>query len=227
MRMRILAALVFACCAGPARADLINGNFSSGFTGWQTSTTLTGGGSWTAATGSTLVGSVGQLTVAAPNSTISMFQDFQLATLIPGAVTTATLKWDQWLQTDQSVNPHWSDSIPVQQFRVVLSDSTATSFTAFTTSDASPMTIGPTIGQTATGSSLVAFLNQLGVNETIRLSFQALESDFMFAEIDNVSLNFTQNASAVPEPASFLLASIAGSGLLVMRRRHRSTAQKA
>ncbi len=69
---------------------------------------------------------------------------------------------------------------------------------------------------------LISFLNQLGVNETVRIAFEAETNGSMNAEIDNVALAFTM--SAVPEPSSLVLASLAAGGLLVKRRRSRRKA---
>jgi hypothetical protein len=216
--MRILTALIVACCAGQAHADLINGNFQSGFSGWTSTTSLFGAGSWGAGPGTALPTQVGELSLNISNSTISMFQDFTLNALIPGQVTSANLSWDQYLDSGAG----WSSVSPVQQFQVILSDSSSTSLVAFSTTSISPATIGPST-QSANQASLVAFLNQLGSNETVRLTFEAIESSFMTAEIDNISLNFTLAASAVPEPASFLLAAMAGAGSLVVVRRRRNS----
>jgi hypothetical protein len=222
MVTRILTACCFVLSATAAQADLINTDFTTNFNGWTSETTLVGAGGWSRVVVGALPGPHAELTMLASNSIIRMYQDFTLPSLDPTLVNSASLSWSQALE---AIGPNdWSNVAPLQQFRVLLSDSSANTLVAFATDPADPAIIGPQT-RSADSGQLLAFLSQLGVNETLRLSFESQSSGSMSAAIDAINLNFTM--AAVPEPGSIALACVAVGAFWIPARQRRRARQQS
>ena len=223
MVMRVFALMCCVCFCSTGRADLINPNFDVSFLpndnlDWESDESLLGLGVWAQTPGSLLAQPSAELSLFGSNGTVTLSQTFTPTGLNPGLVNGANLSWTHYLEAD---TPNaWSAA---QQFRVLLSDQSANTLLAFTTSPGDPPVIG-TLGTGTTGSAnqaaLVAFLNQLTFGEQITLSFEAFTTGTLAAAVDNVQFSFT--LAAVPEPGAMAMTALSLGGLIVARRRRKA-----
>jgi hypothetical protein len=200
-------------CATTARADLIhhitNGNFNAGMTGWTAT-------DWSVSTSPPDL-SHQEYAVTSGNApgTRTLFQEFTL----PGQLTSAEFSWRD---VYDSGGINWSDG--AHEFRVMLSEAGGVNPVEFYSSASTPLLQDS--GPNNRVFDVTSFaLDHAG--QTIRVSFEtvfsvASDNATVLAKVDTVE--FATNS--VPEPSSFLLASIPMAALALHRRRARRTGRR-
>jgi hypothetical protein len=227
----VAAALGSAAAASPAQ--IVNGGFEAGLTGWTVVDQAGSEGTFLVQTGtSTPLSGVAvppppEGTVAATSDSLGgpgshlLLQDF----IVPTDVTTATLSFQLLVRSDaEFVTPgHLDFATPDlnQQVRVDLLAPSADPFsttvlqTLFQTQPGDPLVSGYTLHQFD-----VAGLLQAHAGQTLRLRFAEVDNVFFLnAGVDAVNLAI--NAAPIPEPATawMLLLGIGGLALAVRRTR--------
>lgn len=219
MTTRLCAFVVSALLASSVQADLIvdelieNGNFTDpvALNFWTTAPN-----NWLLSTlNAPLGGGRHAITSNVGSGFKQLYQVITLPTL-PTLVTAATLSWRDALVSLET----WVDG--THEYRVVLRDSAGAELQeVFSTNSLDPN--DPTVDPTNRGADMTAFvLAHLGQN--IRVSFETEDNgSYIRADLDNVSFMTTFVTASVPEPSSFLLASIPAIGIFMRRRRKAAT----
>jgi hypothetical protein len=228
-----VAAAAFGLAASVSQAQIVNGGFEAGLTGWTVvdqvgseGTFLVQTGTTTPLSGVTVPPSPEGLAAAMSDSlggpgSHLLYQDF----VVPTGVATATLSFQLLVRSDaEFVNPgHLDFATPDlnQQVRVDLLSATGDPFsttvlqTLFQTQPGDPLVSGYTLYQFD-----VAALLQGNGGQTLRLRFAEADNVFFLnLGVDAVSLSI--NAAPIPEPSTawMLLMGIGGLAFAVRRTR--------
>jgi hypothetical protein len=230
-----VAAAALGLAAAVSQAQIVNGGFEAGLTGWTVVDQVGSEGTFLLQTGTTTPlsgvtvppppeGAAAAMSdsLGGPGSHL-LYQDF----VVPTGVNTATLSFQLLVRSDaEFVNAsHLDFATPAlnQQVRVDLLSPTGDPFdmtvlqTLFQTQPGDPLVSGYTLHQFD-----VAGLLQAHAGQTLRLRFAEVDNVFFLnAGVDAVSLSI--NAAPIPEPSTvwMLLVGLGAVGVLRLSSRRK------